>query len=187
LYFLRINAMDWDSMALVGRVVRPHGHRGQVVVAPETDFGDDRFAAGATVSILREARVQSLKIEASFPHQGRWVVGLEGVDNMNDAEALRGYELRVPADSLHELGAGSYYVHDLIGCEVHANAAGLIGRVARVDVTAGIPLLVVGTGPGEDDEVLVPLSDAICRTVDVKSRRIEIDPPEGLIDLNRRK
>jgi 16S rRNA processing protein RimM len=66
----------------------------------------------------------------------------------------------------------------------------VVGTVARVDDLAGMPTLVV-VQPGaadepDRDEVLVPFSEAFCRRVDVAEKVIEIDPPEGLVDVNRR-
>jgi 16S rRNA processing protein RimM len=147
----------------------------------------------------RHGRIETVTVSASRSHDGRWVIGLEGVTSMNDAEALRGCELRVSGDTLHELDAGRFYVHDLAGCTVQLTSGDVIGRVERVDFNAGIPLLVVagetpetsGTaGDSRDphaDEILVPFTDAICRRIDVQARVIEIDPPEGLVELNRRK
>jgi 16S rRNA processing protein RimM len=59
-----------------------------------------------------------------------------------------------------------------------------VGRVERVDLATGVPQLAVDAG---GEEVLVPLVDAICRRIDVAEKVIEIDPPEGLIDLNRKR
>ena len=106
------------SMVTVGQVVRPHGIKGQVVVAPETDFGSERFAAGATLHCVRDGQPSTLAIAASFPHQGRWVVGFVGVTSMNEAEQLRGLELFIPAVELRPLGEGVFYAHDLAGCAV---------------------------------------------------------------------
>jgi 16S rRNA processing protein RimM len=178
-------------MATVGRVIRPHGNRGHVVVASETDFGDERFQVGSTLHMLSGDRIEPVVVSASREHQGRWVVGFEGIASIDAAETLRGRDLRVPGDALHELAAGRFYVHDLIGCEVRTTTGDtVVGTVERVDVNVGIPLLVVSGGAGTQgvaDEVLVPFTDAICRRIDVAARTIEIDPPEGLIDLNRRK
>jgi 16S rRNA processing protein RimM len=113
--------------------------------------------------------------------KGRWVVLLEGITSMNDAETLRGLELRVTPEERKSLKAGAYYVHDLEGCEVVTTNGAAVGRVSSVDLTVGTPVLVVA-GPG--GEVLVPLAEEICRAVDPASKRIVIDPPEGLIDLN---
>jgi len=167
-------------MVTVGRVVRPHGHRGEVVVASETDFGDERFRTGAAVYGCRGGVVEPLTVVASREHAGRWVVGLAGVASVEAAEAWRGHELRVPESTLRPLGAGAYYAHQLVGCEVVTEGGRAVGTVRRVDLAVGVPVLVI-EGRGE---VLVPFVDAICRLVDVDGRRIVIDPPEGLIELN---
>ncbi len=168
-------------MITVGRIVRPQGNRGQVVVEPETDFAADRFRAGASVWWLRDGTPEPVAVVDSRPADHRWVVGLEGVASITDAEAVRGLELRIPADALRPLGDRSYYVHDLAGCVVETLNGGALGPVVRVELGTGTPTLVVA---GSRGEVLVPLAEAICRLVDVEARRIVIDPPEGLIDLN---
>jgi 16S rRNA processing protein RimM len=169
-------------MALVGRVVRPHGIRGAVVVQPETDFGAERFHAGARMFWRRRGEPEEEAVAESREHDGRWVVRFDGVTSMNDAESLRDLELRVPEDGLHGLAADRYYVHDLIGCRVVTVGGAGVGTVDRVELSTGTPLLVVSAeGAGE---VLVPLAETICRRVDVAAKLIEVDPPAGLIDLN---
>ena len=74
-------------------------------------------------------------------------------------------------------------MHDLVDCDVVTATGQSIGRVTRVELGTGTPLLVVDAG--KRGEVLVPMADTICRRIDVAGKRIEIDPPEGLIDLNK--
>ena len=174
--------MTWASMVLVGRVVRPHGLRGQVVVASETDFGADRFAAGAEVWRMNGKSVESLKVTESYPQADRWVVGFENVGTVEEAESLRGVELRIPEDARMPLGPDEYYLYDLVGCEVRTAAGDEIGRVQAVYTGAGGALLSVDRG---GEEVLVPLVKAMCPEIDVAGRRIVVDPPEGLLDVNR--
>jgi 16S rRNA processing protein RimM len=182
-----VSADDWDAMVTVGRIVRPQGRRGEVVVDPETDFGEERFRPGAELWASRAGHVTLVAVVASWPHHGRWVLGLSGVASIDEAETWRGAELRVPAEGLHKLGAGTFYVHDLLGCRVETTTGTSVGDVARVDLGNGTPLLVVA-GPGGRTkgvhEVLVPLAESICRRVDVGAKVIVIDPPEGLLDLN---
>ena len=182
-----MSADDWDAMVTVGRVVRPQGRRGEVVVDPDTDFGEERFRPGAELWASRAGRVTRVAITTSWPHQGRWVVGLAGVESIDDAEAWRGVELRVPAEGLRQLGEGAFYVHDLLGCRVETTTGLRVGEVARVDLGNGTPLLVVtgSGGPSKGvEEVLVPLAESICRRVDIGAKVIVIDPPDGLLDLN---
>lgn len=169
-------------MITVGRIVRPQHNRGQVVVAAETDFPEERFAPGATLYRATDDGVGPLTVREGRPQDARWVVGFEGVESIDAAETLRGVELRVPAESLVPLGPGAYYVHDLVGCVVATARGQVVGRVGRVDVGVGIPMVVV---EAPDGEVLVPFADAFVRQVDVNGRRIEIDPPVGLLELNR--
>lgn len=170
-------------MVTVGRIIRPHGNKGHVVVASETDFGDERFGVGSTLFIERDARVVPVTIGASRPHDGRWVVGIDGYASIDDAETLRGHELRIPASEMKALGPGAYYTHDLVGCVVRTMDGATVGTVGRVDLGVGIPMLVVGA---DGDEVLVPFTDAFVRRVQPDARVIEIDPPPGLLELNRR-
>src|SRR5712671_775014 len=100
--------MAWDEMITVGHIVRPQGNRGEVVIAASTDFGAERFRPGASVLASRQGGVETMTVTSSREHDGRWVVGFAGVATINDAEALRGLELRIPADQLRPLEAGTY-------------------------------------------------------------------------------
>ena len=171
----------WDDMVVVGRVARTFGHRGQVFVNPETDFPETRFAEGAVLHTRRDGRDETLTVTASRMQQGRPVVGFAGVDTMTDAEALAGLELRVPESALPALPAGSFWEHDLVGCEVVTTSGRELGPVRAVESGSGPTRLVIGSGRGE---IQVPLVDAICVVIDVEDRRIVVDPPEGLIEVN---
>jgi 16S rRNA processing protein RimM len=152
-----------------------------VFVNAETDFRVARFAEGAVVHSRRVGREGTLTVSASRMHQGRPVVGFVGVDTMTDAEALAGLELRVPESALPELPAGSFWEHDLVGCEVVTTSGRELGPVRAVESGSGPTRLVIGSGRGE---IQVPLVDAICVVIDVADRRIVIDPPEGLVEVN---
>jgi 16S rRNA processing protein RimM len=175
---------DWDSLVLVGRVARAHGNKGQVIVNLETDFPEERFRIGQTVFTRasgQEPREQ--RIVAARFQQGRPIIALEGVDSMNDAEALAGAELRVPEGTLSRLPEGSYYHHELIGCEVHRENGTVIGTVKGIEGPTNGSTLVVD---GRHGEVLIPLASEICVSIDPKHRVIVIEPPEGLIELNEK-
>ncbi len=173
---------DWDEMVVVGRIARPHGRRGEVIVNPETDFPEERFRPGSVVYVRPAGEVKRVVMTSAWFHRDRPVIGLEGVETISEAEPLAGLELRVPAETLGALAAGTYYRHDLVGCAVETRAGEQVGRVARVEGEAGGSRLVVATRGGE---VLIPFADEICPVVDIAGRRIVIEPPEGLLDVNR--
>jgi 16S rRNA processing protein RimM len=168
-------------MALVGHVARPHGLRGQVVVNPETDFPQDRFRPGAELFIYREGRLSSVTVTTVRFHRDRPIIGLQGLSDVTEASELAGSELRVPRESLASLPDGTFYWHDLVGCAVETIGGGAVGVVSRVEGTMRGSRLVVTV---QDREVLVPLAGEICHTIDIGERRIVIDPPEGLLELN---
>ena len=170
-------------MALVGRIARAHGIRGQVIVNPETDFPDERFQPGAELFIERGGTVETLTVTTARFHRERPVIGIAGIETMNAAATLAGLELRVPIERLAALPADTFYRHDLIGCRVETAGGVTVGIVRDVEGTLTGSRLVVD---GERGEVLIPLVSAICTAVDAASKRIVIDPPAGLIEANAR-
>ena len=170
-------------MALVGRIARPHGLRGQVVVNPETNFVEERFAEGAALWTRSAAGNEQLTVASLRVQNGRPVVGFEGFTRIEDVERLAGLELRVPEETLQPLQPGSYYEHQLVGCVVETAAGNVVGTVAAVEGGAGATRLVMN---GPRGEILIPLALDICVEIDVVNKRIRIDPPDGLLELNEK-
>ena len=168
------------DLLLVGRVARAHGNRGQVIVNPETDFAERRFRQGHVVLVGPEASATPRQIREVRFQQGRPIILLQGVDSMNDAEALAGAELWIAAADAEPLPENTFYRHDLVGCDVHDASGAVIGRVTAVEGPMERSHLIV---EGTRGEVMIPLSAGIT-TVDLQSRRILVDPPEGLLELN---
>ncbi len=172
---------NWDDMVLVGIVARTHGNRGQVIVNLETDFPEDRFKPGATLFAKRpDGRVEQLQVTSVRFQQQRPILGLAGIGSIDEAERLSGAELKVPANEQEQLPPGTFYHHQLIGCEVVTGTGELIGRVTAVEGAGEASRLVVR---GARREVLIPLAEEFCR-VDVPSKTITVTPPEGLLEVN---
>jgi 16S rRNA processing protein RimM len=173
--------MGESGLLLVGRIARAHGNKGEVIVNLETDFPEQRFRRGETLFVGPESRAEPRRIREVRFHQGRPVIALDGINTMDDAEALAGAELRVREDAIAALPAGTYYRHDLVGCDVSDAAGRAIGKVTGVEGTLERSRLVIAGARGE---ILIPLAAEICVTVDPAAHRIVVDPPEGLLDLN---
>jgi 16S rRNA processing protein RimM len=172
-----------SDLILVGRVARAHGNKGQVIVNPETDFAEDRFEAGSLLIVEHAGTTAERRIVSVRFHQGRPIVAFEGVETMNDAEALAGAELKLPADALPPLPANTFYRHDLIGCEVRDVAGRVIGRVSGVEGSLEQSRLMVESERGE---LLIPMVDKFFVKVDTAAKTIVVDPPDGLLDVNAR-
>jgi 16S rRNA processing protein RimM len=176
--------VGWDDWAVVGRIARPHGLKGQVAINPETDFIEERFAAGAIVWMKADGGEQELTVASMRVQNGRPIVGFVGFDRIEDVERLAGQELRVPEDALQPLQAGTYYEHQLVGCAVETTGGGRVGEVAKVEGGAGGSRLVID---GPRGEILIPLAVDICVDIDVANKRIRIEAPDGLLELNETK
>ena len=177
-----VQAGHWDAMVVVGRVARSHGRYGQVIVNVETDFPEARFRVGNTLHASFHEQVVEFRITAARFQSGRPVLGFAGVTTIDDAEQLAGAELRVPEAMLHPLPAGAFYEYVLVGCKVTTVAGVSVGTVTAVQRGGGANRLLVHNHEGEVD---VPLVDSICVRIDTISRTIVIDPPDGLLELNR--
>jgi 16S rRNA processing protein RimM len=177
------------SRVTVAHIVRPHGRRGEVACQILTDF-PDHLKQFRVVQLWdrkadpREARVRSCWL--SRARSGQAIFHFEGSDSIHEAEKLVGLDVQIPLADRVELPSGSYYVTDLIDCEVLDCVGALLGAVADVQSTgetvAGTPILVVDSAAGE---LLIPLAQEICIAIDVAGRKIRVEPPEGLLDLNR--
>lgn len=169
-------------MAVVGHVARPHGLRGQVVVNPDTDFPRERFRLGAELFVRRGREVDRRTVGDVRFHRDRPVLSLSGIDTVEAARELAGAELLVPRDQLEPLPDGTFYLHELIGCGVELADGTRLGVVTEVQgPPGGARWLVVATSRGE---LMVPLAVSICPIIEQAARRIVIDPPDGLLDLN---
>jgi 16S rRNA processing protein RimM len=180
-----VSAEPFTGVTLA-RILRPRGLRGEVAAEILTDF-PERLPG------LREVwldngrgaprRVGVRKCWLSPSRGGQAIFHFSGVDNVETAEHLRGYEVQVPLEQRAKLDAGNYYIGDLIGCEVwEQGAPSAMGAVRDVEFPGGVPLLAVTTGEGE---VLVPLAAEFCTRIDVQAKRIDVVLPEGLRELNR--
>ena len=154
-------------MLEVGRIAKPHGVRGEVVL----DLTTERSERAAVGSVLHADGHGPLTITASRPHQGKWIVAIEGVHDRTGAEALHGAVLRAePIDDPDEL-----FAHDVIGAAVVDTAGTACGTVESIQANPAADLLVL------DDGNLVPVVFVVERRAD---GTVVIDPPPGLLQLN---
>jgi 16S rRNA processing protein RimM len=168
----------------VGRVVKAHGVGGELVVEIRTDDPAARFAPGNALRAKQSrGRGQdgSFVVESAREHGGRLLVRLAGIDDRDAADALRGSVFVVDSDDLPPIDEpDTYYDHQLEGLHVRTTTGQEVGVVAEVLHTAGGELLAVRRDSGE---VLVPFVGAIVTSVSLDDRTVEIDPPDGLLDL----
>jgi 16S rRNA processing protein RimM len=195
---------DAKKWVLVACILRPRGNKGEVLAELFTDHPSrlSSFKQLYLRSGSEEPRLQGLRkfwLDRNHPQYG--IFHFADCATIDDAEKLRGLEVLIPMADRVSLSAGKYFVSDLIGCTVFqappphsklaspacdmAEAPRVLGTVQDVffpgESTAGTPLLQVDTFAGE---LLIPLAEDICRSIDVAGRRIDVTLPEGLGELN---
>ena len=176
---------------VVGRVGRPHGIRGEVVIGVRTDEPDLRFAVGATVDARNSpdedrpddsSAGQPLRVASARWHSGQLLVAFAGITDRTAAAELSGSWLSVDSSQLPETGdPDEFRDHELIGLSVRTCAGDPVGLVTDV-LHYGQDLLVVRRADGPGGECLVPFVKAIVPEVDVRAGVVVIDPPPGLLD-----
>ncbi|PND57839.1 ribosome maturation factor RimM [Mycobacterium sp. ENV421] len=170
---------------VAGRVAKAHGITGELVVDVRTDDPEGRFAVGNRLR-LRPSRGeggQDVVVESVRPHGGRLLVRLRGVSDRNAADALRGHLFVVDSAELPPIDdPDEFYDHQLEGLTVRTVDGRVVGSISEVLHTAGAELLAVRGADGT--EVLVPFVGAIVVSVSLADGIVEIDPPDGLLDLD---
>ncbi|GAA1890128.1 ribosome maturation factor RimM [Lapillicoccus jejuensis] len=185
-----------DTQLVVARIGKPHALRGEVTVQLHTDDPESRFVPGATFPTQAAAGSgvpRELTLRSARLHQGTWLLAFEEVPDRTGAEGLRGTRLLADAapagagDDADDAGESEegFYEDELVGLDVLDPAGARLGRVSGLEVGVAQDLLRVTLEGGDRDgaEVLVPFVRAIVPSVDLAARRVVVDAPPGLLEL----
>ncbi len=178
----RTQTSEW---AVLAHLKRPQGRKGELLAEILTDF-PERFQERRRLFLLAaKGEPRPIELESHWMHKGDVVLKFAGVDSINQAEELRGFDVAIPTEERAELDPDSAYISDLIGCtlyQISKEETRAVGRVSDVDRNSTqVPLLIIGQGK---DELLIPFAKAYLRKLDVVNQRIEMELPEGLLTLN---
>jgi 16S rRNA processing protein RimM len=164
----------------VGRIGRPHGIRGDVVVGVRTDEPELRFARGSLLD-TDPADVGPLTVAAIKWHSGELLVRFEGIGDRDAAAELRGTWLTVDSATIAPpADPDEFRDADLVGLSVRTLDGTPVGTVDDV-LHSGQDVLVIKSPDGRD--IMIPFVKPLVPDVDVKSGFLVIDPPDGLLNL----
>jgi 16S rRNA processing protein RimM len=177
---------EWSVIARLGRT---RGLKGEIY--GEGDWPAAQYAALERVWLRCAEGTLALEGRPLRPvsvaaYKGRLIFRFEGVDSIEAAEPLERLEVVIPREDRPSLAAGEVYLADLIGCAaVHRLTGETIGTVSGWQETGGPLLLELKAANGREGEpLLIPFARGICVEIDPAGRRIVVDPPEGLLELN---
>ena len=192
------SSLSWIVLA---HLLRPQGRKGELLAELLTDF-PEKFEERKGVLLAPSgfdgdrASARPAEVVAHWlpvgKNEGRIVLQFAGVDSISAAEALAGMDVLVPREERVALEDGAVYISELAGCSVYDGNT-LIGTIADVQFATtpdgarrleeAAPLLVVTST--DDEEVLVPFAKAFLAGIDIAAKRINMNLPEGLLDVNR--
>jgi 16S rRNA processing protein RimM len=163
----------------LGRIAGAHGLRGAVRLRLDNP-ASDALAHLSRITIelggeRREYRIAGVTRAGA----GAMRVTLEGVADVDAAQALRGGVAMAAAEDMPALGPREFYYRDLIGCEVLTTDGRVLGAIAEVFSAGASDVLVVRDGKRE---LLVPAIEDVVKSMDLKERRVVIEPVPGLLD-----
>jgi len=165
---------DWVA---IGRLWRTRGNRGELL--GELDSREpDREKKLKEVALEVDGRRQVMRVEEVWRHDGRPVFKFAGIDSITDAEPWEGAEMLVPASEVEPPEEGAFSYADLVGCRVVGESE--VGVVTEVEDYGGAPLLKLKAADGR--EILIPFARSICKEIDVISKIIRVELPEGLLE-----
>jgi 16S rRNA processing protein RimM len=163
----------------VGRVTKPHGIRGEVIVVP-TGGIPERLRSLCEVFLERPGGRATLTIERVRTRRGHAIVKFAGIEDRSAAEEAVGSSVSIPLEELPALAPGTFYVHDIIGLRVESESGEPLGEIVDVASGAGNDLYVLRRG---EREHLIPAASEIVREIDLAARKMVIRVLDGLLDL----
>jgi 16S rRNA processing protein RimM len=173
-------AVDADRV-VIADIIRARGIRGEILAKSQTDVPGRLKSLKQAQVRLTDGTDVPVELESAWEYRGDWVLKFRGIDSVDAAERLRGAELWVPWNERGRLAEGEYFQSDLLGCEVVEKGTGrALGVVEGWQQYGGPPLLEVKC---EGGQVLIPFVSAICQNVDLAARLVQVELPEGLLDL----
>lgn len=158
----------------VGKLGRTRGVRGELYVTPFTDF-PERFVGMTEIYVKNRSEWELKKIESSKLVGKRPVIKFEAINSPEDAAVFTNRELAVTKEQLVQLPEGSFYLFDLVGCDVYDETAGTkIGSLVEVEQYPANDVYTIETDDGK--RLKLPVVKSFVKRIDIEAKKIEIDP-----------
>ena len=173
--------MEKDQFFEIGHISRVHGNDGKVYVKLDVDDPNEYLEMESVFFDLENKPVPFF-IEYLRVTPSGLLVKFEDINDREEAERFSGTSLLMPTEILPKLKGEKFYYHELINAELHDRKNGRLGIIELIyDQTSQLLLGVDNNGR----EVLVPLVDEFNPYFDKENNRLEMDLPDGLLDLNQ--
>lgn len=167
-----------DKYFEIGQIVNTNGLKGVVKVKPFTDDIKE-FETFESIYVQKKAELVEFKIESVRYAKNMVFLKLKGIDTIEEAETLRNFYIKVERDALPELEENSYYIVDLLECEVVTIDGENLGKMDDIFNTGSNDVYVVKNEEGK--QILLPAIKEVIKNVDIPNKKITVKLMEGLI------
>ena len=167
-----------DKYFEIGQIVNTNGLKGVVKVKTFTDDIKE-FEAFESIYVQKKDELVEFKIESVRYAKNMVFLKLKGIDTIEEAETLRNFYIKVNRDALPELEENSYYIVDLLECEVHTIDGENLGKMDDIFNTGSNDVYVVKNEEGK--QILLPAIKEVIKEVDIPNKKITVKLMEGLI------
>lgn len=172
-----------EEYLTVGKVKAPFGLKGEVEITVLTDW-PSRFLSGLELHLsppLKE--LSTLVVEKTSVRNNRLFLKFKQINNRTSAERIKGCWLKVTADNAVSLPKDNYWHHQILGLNVLTDKGLSLGRVEEIIRTGSNDVYVVRDNK---NETLIPAIKKVVRKIDLKQKKMIIQPVPGLLDLSRK-
>ena len=172
--------MRREDCFYLGKIVRKHSFRGEVVIKLDTDE-PELYKNLESVFIALGNDLVPFFIQQSLLQKGNQLrVSFEDVEDEADADAIMAAAIYLPMEFLPKLSGNKFYFHEVINFEIEDVNFGFVGKITGINDTTSQPLFEIDAA---GKEVLIPMADDFINKIDRENRKIIVETPEGLIDL----
>jgi len=171
--------MELDACFKIGYVQKTHGLKGEVTLVLEAD-APGAFDGIPSVFLEVKGRLIPYFIEAISVTGDKAIVRFEDVASSEEANKLKGSSLYLPKTTRPKSKHGEFYNDEIIGFVVNDAEAGILGNIVRVENEEVNPLIIIQQG---EKEIAIPVNAPFILSVNKSAKKIEVDLPDGLLDL----
>ena len=161
----------------IGQIVNTNGLKGVIKVKPFTD-NIKEFESFKSIYIQKKGELIEFKIEKVMYVKQMVLLKLEGINDINEAEKYRNYYIKVDRNKMPKLPEDSYYIVDLLGCEVATVEGEILGKVDDVFPTGSNDVYVVKDENGK--QILIPAIKDVIKSIDISNKKVIVKLMEGL-------
>jgi 16S rRNA processing protein RimM len=172
--------MNKDDFYYLGKILKTHGNKGQVIVQLDVDDPEKYLGLESVYLDLHGERIPFFIETLDLKHNRKALIQFQDFATIEDAESLAGLEMYLPVTDLPALKGNQFYYHEIIGFRVTDHKHGDIGVIEDVLDLPQQALFQIRFG---EKEILIPVVDAVIQKVDKKNKILMIKAPEGLIEI----